>query len=530
MRGIVDTRNLVPRWPGRISDFEGLYYVDRKRRYSAYGEILRSLACLIVERADAAADLPRGPAVDLRAGPTIFDRVGPPPVARVEQRGGRPHGAAVPSSAVVSADLPYVGLDGEQQLLLTMLGVHPGPIIDREDAAALVGALTDEDGHRVGSQLERLCALKLLHDEGDGRYTMHERTRYHAGRRAAALPADVRDRAFDALVCRYAMWSHRYMDKAGWALLRHDTPATHRPPGPVVDGLSGALTWFTKNHENLLAILGLLGQKGVTHERIHPALLSLDFALAGYLRNRGPWNVAKKLHAWAAHRSAEPLAEAIALNNFAITCRLRGQLDPFGQDLDEAEWAGKRVVKIFSRQAADPRTCRMGRANAFNERGIVANERGITAARTGDAAGARRHHLEAEGHLRRARGLYSMRGGPDLIGRANAAKNLGVAYAGLDQPAKARSSFKRAFAEYGALGDALGEIEVLNARGRVLRHKGEKRAARRDHEAALEALHRGRVDSGLEEARAYEGLSLCRRARSELNGSFATQRFANLRG
>jgi tetratricopeptide (TPR) repeat protein len=177
--------------------------------------------------------------------------------------------------------------------------------------------------------------------------------------------------------------------------------------------------------------------------------------------------------------------------------------------LDDADLVLIETEELFSRHAAEQRTRRMGRANALNERGIIANERGFLAAENGDPAGARSHHLQAHRHLLEARQLYDMAEDPDLIGRANSAKNLGVAFAGLDQTEHADHWLELSRREYAAIGDALGEVEVLNFRGRLLRDRGRRDEAARYFKAALATLRRGGVVSALEEAKAYAGLSSC---------------------
>jgi hypothetical protein len=170
----------------------------------------------------------------------------------------------------------------------------------------------------------------------------------------------------------------------------------------------------------------------------------------------------------------------------------------------------------------------MGHANALHERGIVANVRGIIAAKSGDPLGAREHHLAAEHLLHQARELYDMSGDPDHIGRANSAKNLGVTYAGLDQPEKAEHWFKRSQGEYQAIGDALGEVEMLNYRGPFLEDRDEKEAAARCYADGLAALQRECVASIVEEAKAHEGLSRCSSTEPEFHGRQARRLWADV--
>jgi tetratricopeptide (TPR) repeat protein len=424
-------------------------------------------------------------------------------------------------------ELSYLSLTDEEKRIFSLLGVHPGRTIDRKDAAALTGALTDQDGQWIGSRLDHLCNMSLLEDAGAGRYTMHGLIRRYATGKARQLPASERDRALAALVGHYLMWAQKCATEAGWALLRHDTPAPRRPLDPLPGGRSRALEWFAAVRLNLLDILDLIDhepQRG----NIHQALVSLVAALAGYLRNSGPWDTAKRLHARAARQSTEPLASAIAYNNLGITCRLLGQLGLSASEWDEADKALTEAVEIFSQKIADPRTRFMGLANALNERGIVANERGLMAAENGDPVTARLHHLAAERHLRGARGYYGMSEEPDLIGRANSAKNLGVTYAGLGRPEMAEHWFERSRGEYQAIGDALGEVEMLNYRGRFLEDRGEKKAAARCYADALAALHQSCVVSIVEAAKAHEGLSRCSSTGPEFHGEQARRLWADV--
>ena len=103
-------------------------------------------------------------------------------------------------------------------------------------------------------------------------------------------------------------------------------------------------------------------------------------------------------------------------------------MNPSGDRFERAESALAEAERIFSGQIVDPRRKRMGQANALNERGVIADERGLLALQTGDPVAASRYHCEALRLLCHARELYDMPDDPDLIGRANAAKNLGVSY------------------------------------------------------------------------------------------------------
>ena len=203
------------------------------------------------------------------------------------------------------------------------------------------------------------------------------------------------------------------------------------------------------------------------------------------------------------------MAQAVAYNNLGITHRLLGQVNPSGDRFERAESALAEAERIFSGQIIDPRRKRMGRANALNERGVIANERGLLALRTGDPAAASQYHREALRLLRHARELYDMPDDPDLIGRANAAKNLGVSYGGLNLTEEADRWLDCSCQEYAAIHDALGEIEVLNWRGRTSVHNGRRQDAAKYFAAALEKMGRSGIVSAAEEARAFDGLRQC---------------------
>ena len=226
-------------------------------------------------------------------------------------------------------DLSFDNLQQKDQRVFLMLGVHPGRVVDREEIAAMTGSSVDG----AGAQLERLCDASLLVEVGCHRYTLHDLVRRYVERKAAEMPTADRRQALTALAHHYATRSQQFAEEAGWSLLRYDTPGPRRPPAPLPEGRSQALTWFTSKRANLLDILGELDDGAVgecPHDAIRPAFVSLVAAMAGYLRNNGPWEVAERLHARAAELAPDPVAQAVAYNNLGITHRLLGQVNPSG--------------------------------------------------------------------------------------------------------------------------------------------------------------------------------------------------------
>ena len=79
-------------------------------------------------------------------------------------------------SVAAAFALSYEHLDAAQQRMFRLLGVHPGPDIDTDAAAALAAV----DSAEAGRLLESLVDDHLLQQPAAGRYRLHDLVRQHA--------------------------------------------------------------------------------------------------------------------------------------------------------------------------------------------------------------------------------------------------------------------------------------------------------------------------------------------------------------
>ncbi|MCW2506332.1 MAG: transcriptional regulator [Actinomycetia bacterium] len=392
-------------------------------------------------------------------------------------------GADIPARAVVG--LAYRLLNPGSRRLLRHLSRVPGDL-DWRAAAELAGL-------PAGEAIEQLRGLRnagLLTEPSWRRYGMHDLFRQQIREQDGAAGDDPGE-ALYRLFAHYEATALAKAAPAEPALTRHTRPGS-RPAAGVCDltARREALNWFGLERPGLLwcvqhavecrteaATCALCGR-----------LVTLAGALAGFLRNDGPWDTAIELHARAAaiaHARGDRIGEALARNDLGIMHRLADEPVPAIHALD-------RALDLF-RELGDP----LGQANALNELGIVANQQGAQGcpARFGDAEAAL---TEALAHYEKIE---------DRIGIANAAKNLGVTRFWLGDPDAAGQHWGKAFAEYAEIGDVLGEAEVRNHRGRLRLLRRATGDAEHEFATALELATHAR--SLLERARAMEGLGLC---------------------
>jgi tetratricopeptide (TPR) repeat protein len=272
-------------------------------------------------------------------------------------------------------------------------------------------------------------------------------------------------------------------------------PLPERVSGvPAALARTAALDWFEQRRPHLLACLD-----DATTNHLHHWVVRLTGAMAGFLRNHGPWDQAITLHEAAvraaAHLADEP-ARAVALNDLGIMYRLACK------PADTALPVLREAHDIFSGDLpahVRPRDAKLGQANALHEQGVVHNHQ--------------HDYDDAVDVLKPAFDLY--REIVDRIGMANAAKNLGVAQYKIGLRGAALALLDEAIGHYHEADDTLGQVEVLNHRGSLYLTSDEPDPALDDFRTALNRVDE--VGSPLERARANEGIGLCH----DRNGEFA---------
>jgi tetratricopeptide (TPR) repeat protein len=396
--------------------------------------------------------------------------------------------------------------DDQAARLLLLLSVNPGPDISTTVAAAL-GGTAEKTVHGPLQVLHR--AHLINYDYDADRWRMHDLVRHCVDKfTATGLSADHQEAAFGRLLSHYQEHATIAARQAGWFLLRHSRPSPGPGPTPTWAGRMEALRNFETERLNLLGCLRHAARRvhDVPESDLGARLVALTDAMAGYLRNNGPWNIAEQAHRTAAdiaRHLGNRRAQAIALNDLGITLRLLGKHDEADQALQQAQG-------IF-RGLSDTRTSLLGQANALNEMGIVANDR--------------RHHDHATGVLTEAWELYSHPYVRDLIGMANSAKNLGVALNRLGRSDKAAEWLDRSLANYSEIKDVLGVVEVRNHLGLLLESNDPERALTEFHEA-IKLMEENKIRSLPEEARAREGIGLCKVAIGEVADAMTSFKIA----
>jgi tetratricopeptide (TPR) repeat protein len=310
-----------------------------------------------------------------------------------------------------------------------LLGVHPGPDIDAEAAAALV------DGDRTGAQrlLDALARAHLVEEVGPGRFGMHDLLRAYAAEQAAAR--DDRQAALIRLFDHYSRTAVRAVDPGG-----------SRPE------------WLAAERSNLLAVAAAAADVSPEHTTM------LSACLSHYLDTRAHYRDGLTLHRLAlraARSRGDRANEADALNRLG-TAYMR--IGSYPKAIDHHE----RALAIH-RELGDL----AGEGSARHGLGTLAWRLG----RYDEA----REHMEAALAIRHELG--------DLAGEGRARHGLGIVYRVVGEYTEALDHQRRALAIYRECGDRIGESRVLNNLGSTFERMGAYAEALTHYESAL-ALNR----------------------------------------
>ncbi len=390
-------------------------------------------------------------------------------------------------SVAAAFDLSYQDLTAGQQRLFRRLGLHPGPEIGVQAAAALDGSdlVTAKRG------LEDLYDQHLITEFSQGRYRLHDLIREHARNLADAdPPADwqaAEGRLLDYYV-RGTFATGQYFTRRSPASL--PAPAG-RPPAwvPELGGRDDALAWMEAERLSLHAVASLSGH----------AAIRVAAAAHGFLRGYGYWDQALALHEIALAAAVElgdKRAEAGALTGI-------GEIRQLTADYQDAATSLAMALEIY-RELGDE----LGEASARNELGVVTFD-------LNDREAATAGHQEA---LR----LYRLLG--NQAGEASALNELGLVLRATGDYEGAASSHRDALRLYRASGSEAGAASALNRLGQVLRGTGDYAGALSCHEQALR-LHR-ELGNKIGEATALFGLGLVQQATADPQVAVASQSLA----
>jgi tetratricopeptide (TPR) repeat protein len=428
--------------------------------------------------------------------------------------------AAEDASIGAAFDLSYRHLDPAQQRLFRLLGLHPGPAIDRYAAAALAGISPE---HAAGL-LDALHQEGLLTEAGHRRYGMHDLLRRYARDHADSAGEGESEQALERLLDYYQHAAARAEARLAGQTRPGPPPASAVPPAaPDLNEARQALAWARAERVSLLACLD-----HVTRAGQHARVVALTAAMTELLRRDGPWADAITRHATAiqaARQCGDLAGEAGALHSLADLRQLTGEYPGAARDLEQA-------LAIY-RNLGD----RLGEANALRNLGAVRLltdglpgaardlEQALAIYRNlGDRLG-QAGALNILGDVRRLTGDYPAavrdleqalgiyRDLSDQLGQGRALNNLGdLRRETGDYPGAVRD-LEQALGIYRDLRDRLGQAVALNILGDVRRQTGDYPAAVRDLEQAL-GIYRD-LGSRLGEANALRDLGVVRRLTGE---------------
>jgi tetratricopeptide (TPR) repeat protein/DNA-binding SARP family transcriptional activator len=273
-------------------------------------------------------------------------------------------------SVKVALSMSYGHLPTEPRRAFAVLGRHPGPDLEPEAAAVMLG-VPPEHAARLLDALEH---ASLLEQPAAGRYAFHALVRAYATTLdPGALPALANLRAHYAARASAAMDSAYPYEKA------------YRPPaaaGPTFATPAAARTWLDTELANLLATAHAANNAHTTHQ---------SATLHRHLRTLGRYTAAEALHTQAltvARATADAPAELDALISLGFVHRFVGQynraMDSFAAALDLARRCGSPAGSL----RAEIGIGQVGYATSAHDGAAASFERALELARSiGDLPG-----------------------------------------------------------------------------------------------------------------------------------------------
>lgn len=227
-------------------------------------------------------------------------------------------------------------LSSDAAHLLRLLGLHPGPDLTGEAAAALLG----RPRAAVTPLLHELTRLHLLTEHVPDRYALHDLLRSYAAELAlASEPADSRHAASSRLYDHYLHSAHpaAVLLQPTWTPV-DAVPALSANLHVAIRDRDEAAAWFTAEHPVLLRVLRQAAETGF--ERYAGPLA---WSLAAYLAPRGLFEeqlAAQQAALTAAERIGDLPAQALASRMLARALMRLG-------DHDAAEHHVHRALKLY---------------------------------------------------------------------------------------------------------------------------------------------------------------------------------------
>ncbi|GAA1394402.1 BTAD domain-containing putative transcriptional regulator [Catellatospora coxensis] len=227
-------------------------------------------------------------------------------------------------------------LSADAAHLLRLLGLHPGPDLTGDAAAALLG----RPRAAAAPLLHELTRLHLLTEHQPGRYALHDLLRSYAAELVlASEPAGSRHAASSRLYDHYLHSAHpaAVLLQPTWTPVETVPALPANPHVPVRDRAEAA-AWFSAEHPVLLRVLRQAAETGF--ERYAGPLA---WALAAYLAPRGLFAeqlAAQQAALAAAERIGDLPAQALAGRMLARALMRLG-------DHDAAEHHVQQALKLY---------------------------------------------------------------------------------------------------------------------------------------------------------------------------------------
>ncbi|WP_033332356.1 AfsR/SARP family transcriptional regulator [Streptomyces novaecaesareae] len=378
-------------------------------------------------------------------------------------------------------DRTYRTLTPDAARLFTLLGLHPGAVIDTATAAALA----DLPPATTRTLLAGLDAVHLLEEAAPGRYARRELVRRYAARKAAELTCDERFVALDRLTAHYLEVT------AGWTA-----------ESTAAGGSERAAAWFRREESALRAVVVCAEQYGRTAQSWQLAhRISLLYETTDH--DRTHWRAVVEAGLRAAHADGDDAAAARLGTDLAVLHIARAAHRTASEHLDRAvgaaDRAGDPALRHHCRSRVGAALLRAGRY----ERALPLLTDLVAAARTPAAA-----HLLVRSLTDLADALVLSGDPGPALDHADEAVRTATARAGSAEAVLAAHSRARALHALGRRDAALSSARLAVALGRTV------------GDPALEARSHGLLADLLEElGRGVEGAEARRRARELVAGN-----------
>jgi len=347
----------------------------------------------------------------------------------------------------------YLHLPVEAARAFRLLGLHPGPDLDRYATAAL----TDTGLEQAQHVLDLLGRAHLVQSTGPGRYGMHDLLRGYATSLAGIEDSEDERRAALTRLFDY------YLATASAAMhTLYPAEAHHRPlipprttPIPGVTDPAAARAWLDTERATLTATCAHTAAHGWPGHTTR-----LAATMYRYLEVGGHYPDALTIHTHARHAArytGDSASEAHALTNLGVVSWQQGRYKQATDHLQQA-------LALFS-EIND----RTGEVRALTNLGLLSWQQG--------------HFQQAAEHLQQALTLAREIG--HRVSETRALTNLGLVYWREGHYQQATEHLQQALTLAREIGHQVGETHALTSLGLVYQHQGHYQQATEHLQQAL---------------------------------------------